>query len=170
MFVGVWLLSAALVWRGIVLWRMANRAQQGAVGEQQVAESLQPLEQEGWSLGYGVSLGRGDVDIVCQSPRGQWFAIEVKSHGGTLVEKKGRLFRRYGSTTYGFEKDFLRQSMSHALAFGKQQDIKFVTPVLVFSRADVDSQLEGIKMKGVYLSSRQHLPRLLRQLMASDWH
>ena len=92
------------------VWRQANRADQGAKAEETIGHDLNSLQRSGWHIEYGRRLPLvGDVDIICRSPQGQVFAIDVKSHRGTVIHNRGQLHRQVGNSQYPFEKDFLGQ-------------------------------------------------------------
>ncbi len=64
---------------GYSLWKKANRAAQGAKGEEETGKQLYELKREGWNIEYGMRLGGGlgDADVVCISPQGKAFVIDV---------------------------------------------------------------------------------------------
>lgn len=141
-------------------WQRANRADQGAKGEEDVGRDLDSLQRSGWSIEYGRRLRFvGDIDIICRSPKGQVFAIDVKSHKGTVVYDRGQLRRRYGKTQSSFEKNFLDQVKRQAAQLKEADDYRYVTPVIAFSKAKVD--VPGGKVEGVYVVARQNLRALL---------
>jgi Nuclease-related domain len=111
------MIASVLVANGIFLWKRANHADQGAKGEEETAQEMFQLEQDGWKVEYGIRLGNrlGDADIVCISPQNKSYVIDVKSHKGEVTTDGEKLYRRIGKTTYPFEKDFLSQSMKQAL-------------------------------------------------------
>lgn len=162
---GLFFLMAALpMISGISFWQDANRADQGAKGEEDIADLLKPLEQEGWQFEYGIWLpkGLGDVDIVCLSPQSNVYVIDVKSHQGDVYCDHDQLSRRFGNTTYRFEKDFLHLVMQQALAVKRLKQVAFVTPILAFSRARI--KLSDNKVRGVYVVDKARLLPLLRSL------
>ena len=131
--VGVLALLQALY--GVQLWQQANRADQGAKGEEDTGKLLATLQQEGWTIEYGMRLGGGlgDADIVCVSPKGRAFVVDVKSHRGTVFVAGEQLKRRMGRQTYSFEKDFLDQATKQAVQVKQQKRLTFVTPIVAFS-------------------------------------
>jgi len=64
-------ISLGLVADGIYLWKRADRADQGAKGEEVTSQEVSELEQDGWKIEYGMRLGNrlGDADIICISPQ-----------------------------------------------------------------------------------------------------
>ncbi|MBD1913268.1 MULTISPECIES: nuclease-related domain-containing protein [unclassified Leptolyngbya] len=80
------LVATGFVSQGLFLWKRAQHAEQGAEGEEAIAQTLLPLAQEGWQFEYGLMLGKGlgDADIIGLSPKGKGFVIDVKSHGGEI--------------------------------------------------------------------------------------
>jgi hypothetical protein len=164
-FYGVGLMLAlGFVSQGLFLWKRAQQAEQGAQGEEAIAQILLPLTQEGWQFEYGLMLGKGlgDADIIGLSPKGKGFVIDVKSHGGEVKVEGDRLFRRYGRKTYPFEKDFLASSMKQAYQVKELKKLAFVTPIVAFSRANVNVSTD--KVKGVYVVGRSQLIPLLKKL------
>ncbi len=158
-----WAIALASLLLGFVYWRKAQLAAQGALGEKAVARELQPLVDEGWQLDYGVAVRAvGDVDIICTSPRGRVLTVDVKSHGGTVIALEGKLYRQYGRQRYKFEKDFLAQAMQQALQVKRLRSVAFVTPLVVFSRAQV--RVGPGKLRGVYVTSLGRAAGLLRSL------
>lgn len=153
-----------LVANGIYLWKRASHADQGAKGEENVAQEIVQLEKEGWQVEYGVRLsnGLGDADIVCISPQNKAFVIDVKSHRGEVTTDGSQLYRRMGATTYSFEKNFLEQAMKQALQVKKQKRLSFVTPIVAFSEAKVS--IPSGKVQKVYVVDKSRLMPLLKSL------
>ncbi|WP_225913925.1 nuclease-related domain-containing protein [Leptolyngbya ohadii] len=149
---------------GFYLWKRANHADQGAKGEEDIAEAMLPLQQAGWQIEYGMRLGNrlGDADIVCISPQGKAFVIDVKSHRGTVTTDGKQLSRQMGKQTYPFEKDFLSQAMKQALQVKKQKNLDFVTPIVAFSNAKVS--IRSNKVQKVYVVEKLELIPLLKTL------
>jgi hypothetical protein len=149
---------------GLSLWKQANRASQGAKGEEDTGKQLIELKKEGWDIEYGMPLGSGlgDADIVCVSPQGKAFVVDVKSHRGQVVTDGKALYRRTRRNKYPFEKNFLRQSMKQALQVKQQKGWSFVTPIVAFSAARVS--VPSGKVAGVYVVGGKRLVGLLRGL------
>jgi hypothetical protein len=158
------LMAWGLTFNGLYLWKRANHADQGAKGEEEVAQSLNPLIQEGWQIEYGTRLqgGVGDADIICISPHAHAYIIDVKSHRGEVSSDGKKLHRRMGNATYAFEKDFLAQSMKQALQVKKLKKLSFVTPIIAFSQAKV--VVPPKKVRGVYVVEKSRLTSLLKGL------
>jgi hypothetical protein len=156
--------ALGLVVNGIFLWKRANNADQGAVGEEEVSRELSQLECEGWKIEYGMRLGNGlgDADIVCISPQGKAYVIDVKSHKGEVMVDGEQLQRHMGKTIYPFEKDFIGQTMKQALQVGKQKSLKFVTPIIAFSEAKVS--VPSNRLRKVYIVEKSRLVSLLKSL------
>lgn len=157
-------IAIGLIANGAFLWKRANHADQGAKGEEDIAQVITHLEAQGWQIQYGLSLGNylGDLDIFCVSPQGKAFAIDVKSHRGEVITDGKELYRRMGNKKYSFEKNFIVQSMKQALQIKKQKKLQFVTPILAFSTARVSVQ--GDKLKNVYVVDKAKLTALLESL------
>lgn len=155
--------AIGLVFNGVHGWKRAGHADQGAKGEAEVAADLAHLTAHGWTIEYGTAVARwGDVDILCVSPQGRVYAIDVKSHGGFVFKDGNQLGRKLGTKTRSFEKDFLKAVKGQASEIQKQKRTKFVTPILVFSKAKV--QVGSAPVQGVYVIDRPQLPKLLHQL------
>jgi hypothetical protein len=149
---------------GLSMWKKANRATQGAKGEEATGKRLIELQREGWGIEYGMRLGGGlgDADIVCVSPQGKAFVIDVKSHRGQVVTDGKNLYRRTRRNKYPFEKNFLGQSMKQAFQVKQQKGLNFVTPIVAFSDARVS--VPSGKVAGVYVIGGKRLVGLLRGL------
>ncbi|MGG6293341.1 nuclease-related domain-containing protein [Leptolyngbya sp. AN02str] len=155
--------AASLVWKGLYLWKRANHADQGAKGEEEIAKTLEGLEALGWEIEYGRQLrGLGDVDVVCTSPKGNTYTIDVKSHRGKVTTDGEQLYRYIGQNKQPFEKDFLEQAMKQALRIKQQKRQKFVTPMIAFSDATVT--IPSGKLRGVYVVEKARLIPLLKSL------
>ncbi|NJL90171.1 MAG: NERD domain-containing protein [Coleofasciculaceae cyanobacterium SM2_1_6] len=160
-FVVIALLSVA---KGIFLWKRANHADQGAKGEEDTAQEISQLEQDGWQVEFNLSLGNrlGDVDIICISPQDKAYSIDVKSHRGEVTTDGKQLYRRWGNTKNSFEKNFLEQAMKQALQVKKQKNLSFVTPIVAFSDAKVT--VPAGKVQKVYVVEKSKLVALLKSL------
>jgi len=165
---GLYLLIAiaalGFVMQGVFLWKRANRADQGARGEEVVAAEMTQLEREGWQIEYNLRLGGslGDADIVCISPQKKAYVIDVKSHRGDITTDGQQLYRQMGKTTYSFEKNFLEQALKQALQVKKQKNLSFVTPIVAFSNARV--AIASGKLQKVYIVEKARLVLLLKSL------
>lgn len=162
---GVGLLAAmGLTAKGAYLWKRANHADQGAKGEEDIAQALTTLTAAGWQIEYGLRLGKGlgDADAVCVSPQGKVYVIDVKSHRGRVGFDGKVLYRQFGATKKSFEKDFLQASMRQAVQVKQQKQVSFVTPIVAFSDAFLTTP-KG-KLRGVYVVKRDRLVPLLKQL------
>jgi hypothetical protein len=158
------IMALGLIANGVFWWKRAGHASQGAKGEEETAQALFQLKQEGWQIEYGMRLGNrlGDADIVCTSPSSKSYVIDVKSHKGEVTTDGEQLYRRIGKTTYPFEKDFLSQSMKQALQVKKQKKLSFVTPIVTFSDAKV--LVPSGKVQKVYVVEKSRLVSLLKSL------
>lgn len=163
-FVGITLEALELVAKGIEAWKQANLADQGAKGEEDVAQEILKLVREGWQVDFNIALGNklGDADIVCISPQNKAYVLDVKSHSGEIVTENGSLYKRIGKTIYPFEKNLLQETMNQAYQVKNQKDLGFVTPILVFSDAKVSIPVN--KLKGVYIVEKMGLVPLLKSL------
>lgn len=156
--------TLGFIFRGIDLWQSANRADQGARAEENIADILDELAAEGWTFEYGLRLedGLGDADVVCLSPHNKAYVIDVKSHRGTVIFQDHRLCRRMGRTIHAFKKDFLQIVMRQALQVREKKNLGFVTPLLVFTRAQM--AVSHKKIRGVYVVGQSELIHKLKTL------
>jgi hypothetical protein len=156
--------ALGLIINGIYLWKRANHADQGAKSEEDIAQIMTQLKEEGWQIEYGMSLGSGlgDADIICISPRGKAYVIDVKSHRGEITTDGTQLYKQMGKSSYPFEKNFLKQAMKQALQVKKQKNLNFVTPIIAFSNAKVSVSLE--QLQNVYVVEKARLIQLLKSL------
>jgi hypothetical protein len=157
-------IAVVFMLQGINFWQLAKRADQGAKGEEDIAQVLIPLKQQGWQIEYGKWLGNGlgDADIICVSPQGKAYVIDVKSHRGQIITDGQYLSRRMGQKIHQFEKDFLELAMKQALQVKKQKQLNFVTPIIAFSQAKVS--VPSGKLRGVYVVDKLNLVSLLKSL------
>ena len=117
---------------------LSRRAKAGARAEKYVASLLNSLKGD-WKIISSVqSPELGDIDFVLTSPQGRTYAIEVKSHHGTVRSNGTGLYRVVDGQACLFEKDFLSQAMREALAVRQRMCLSFVTPLLVFTRAAIE--------------------------------
>lgn len=110
--------AVVLYQKGQSYWKKANRADQGAKGEESVALLLRELEQQGWSIEYNVPVPKyGDADAFVRSPSGSYFVVDSKAHGGTVFFNGTKLMRRYGVEVYEFDnnKDLLKAVKGQAV-------------------------------------------------------
>jgi hypothetical protein len=158
------IIALGFVVKGVDLWKLANRADQGAKGEEDISKEMIQLEKEGWQIEYGMRLGNrlGDADIVCLSPQNKAYVIDVKSHQGEVITDGKTLSRRIGKTIYSFEKNFLDQAMKQAFQVKKQKNLSLVTPIVVFSKATV--RVPPGKLQKVYVVEKSRLVSLLKSL------
>lgn len=156
-------MAGVTLWGGLYLWKRANHADQGAKGEEDIATLLTPLSHEGWQIEYGIRDRRlGDIDVFLLSPKSRAYTIDVKSHKGSVRNQDGKLYRQYGQTRYTFEKDFLSQAKQQAIAMKDKKELRFVTPIVVFSAANVEISTNPINH--VYVLGKENLLNQLRSL------
>lgn len=65
-WVGCWVTAFIFFNKGQHLLLRAKQADRGAVAEENVAQLLQPKEQQGWKIEYNVVLEYGDADAFLQ--------------------------------------------------------------------------------------------------------
>ncbi len=116
-------------------WQRADQADQGAQGEEDVERLLQKLPPE-WITEFNHPMRRvGDIDIIVRSPRGRVWAIDVKSHRGTVRVQDGELYRKVAGQDRSFEKNFLTAVKKQAVLLRESQELRYVQPVICFSHA-----------------------------------
>lgn len=148
-------------------WKRANRADQGAKGEETVALLLRDLEREGWSVEYNVPIPKfGDADAFLRSPSGSCFVVDSKAHGGTVFFNGTKLMRRYGKEVYEFDnnKDLLKAVKGQAVHLKQTKGVKYVTSILCFTNAELDIQAIDNKVQDVHVLYPESLVPLLRRL------
>ena len=142
---------------GQYLMKRASDAQRGARAETEVAALLDPLKYKGWEIEYNLPIRKcGDADVVLHSPEDNWYVIDVKSHSGTKVYEGGRLRKRYGRNTYDFQEgDLLRKVKGQAKEVRNLKRVRWVTPILCFTRGDIDIPCNVVN--GVYVVNGKDL-------------
>jgi hypothetical protein len=126
--------------QGQDLWFLANRADQGASGEENVARILKVLEHQGWKMEYNVPLPHwGDADVFLRSSRSNYFVVDVKTNKGRVFFDGSVLKQRYGKKVHDFPngKDLLRAVRGQAAAVRDLKKVSYVQPVLCFTRANL---------------------------------
>lgn len=157
----------ALVRGGLRLWRQAKNAEQGARGEETVAVLLNELQAEGWQVEYNIPVPVwGDVDAFVYSPSGNCFIVDTKSHGGTVFFNGTKLMRLYGQQIYEFDnnKDLLKAARGEAVEIKKMKGVRYVTPIICFTKAELDIRTVDNLIERVYVTKHESLVRLLRRL------
>lgn len=162
-YLACFILAGLGVIQGLYFWKRANHAAQGAAGEEYIAKALKPLQSLGWRVEYNIPIrGLGDVDVFLLSPQGNAYTIDVKSHKGEVHKEGNQLYRQYGHSRYSFEKDFLREAKRQAVSMKELRKLKFVTPIVAFSKANVLVGREPVA--GVYVLGVAELLPCLRSL------
>lgn len=146
------------------LVKRAEDAQRGAKAEKEVAALLRPLHRQGWQIEYNLRIQRwGDADLVLYSPKGNWYVIDVKSHGGTKVYEGGYLRKRYGRNTYDFkEGDLIAKMKGQVKEVKSLKGARWVTAILCFTNGDVD--ISHNQAAGIYIVTATNLLSILSQL------
>lgn len=139
-------------------------AQRGAKAETDVANLLDVLEPRKWQIEYNLRIKRwGDADVVLYSPQGNWYVVDVKSHGGTKISENGRLRRRYGKKIVDFtEGNLIKKVKGQAREVKLLKGASWVTAILCFTRGGVDI-CDG-EVSGVYVVSAGDLVDTLLRL------
>lgn len=143
-----------------------SRAEYGARAEDEIAAILSKLPP-GWVCERNIPMqGVGDVDFFLSGPSGKFFTLDVKAHSGQ-VGFDGRALTRTGARGTGqFERDFLGSAMRQALGMRERRACPFVTPVIVFSRADL--LLPERKLRGVHVITKGELLDFLSGACAEE--
>jgi hypothetical protein len=162
----IWVLRAVpLIEKGNKFWNDYKRYDQGACGEEKTQQVLEPLIQSGWIAEYNLSLPQvGDIDVWLRSPKGLNFILEVKSHQ-TVVVLEGDVLKRQSDDgkLRDFHKDFLEQIANQATAIKKAKKLTKVTPVVVFSDAQVILRNKK-KIRGAYVMALGDVVSRLQEL------
>jgi Holliday junction resolvase-like predicted endonuclease len=140
----------------------AARADQGAKGEEEIAQLLKKLPA-GWKVEYNRPVqGVGDIDVIVSSPNQRTWTIDVKSHKGTIFQQGDQLKKRMGKNVYSLDKDFIGAALKQASLLQQSDKLGWVTPVICFSSAQVQISKP---VQGVYVLEKSDL---LRFLMSVD--
>ena len=150
--------------KGENLMRSSERAFRGAEAEREVAAILEVLTSKNWQIEYNLRVKRwGDVDAVLCSPKGNWYAIDVKSHRGIIVRDNNQLKRARGREVYDFyEGDLLAKVRGQAAEVARLKQVKWVVPLLCFTRAKVGISKNNIN--GVHVVDKNNLIPTLETL------
>jgi hypothetical protein len=149
------ILALPLVFLGLAEWQKANRADQGAAAEEYVGKILSRLPRS-WKVEYNVrDRSVGDIDAVVLAPDGRAWAIDTKSHAGEVLVDNQGLYRRLGTKTMRFDGDFLFKSKKQAKVTKDYLRVRWVEPVLCFTRATINFQ--NRKVDGVYVVTTREL-------------
>jgi Nuclease-related domain len=152
-----WLAAFALplVSLGLTEWQKANRADQGAAAEEHVGKILSRLPRS-WRVEYNVrDRSVGDIDAVVVAPDGRAWAIDTKSHAGEVLVDNQGLYRKLGTKTLRFDGDFLAKSKKQARVAKDYLRVRWVEPVLCFTRASIN--FRNRKVSGVYVITAKEL-------------
>ncbi len=152
-----WLAAFALplIFLGLAEWQKANRADQGAAAEEHVGKILSRLPRS-WKVEYNVrNRSVGDIDAVVLAPDGRAWAIDTKSHAGEVLVDNQGLYRRLGKKTLRFDGDFLAKSKKQAKVAKDYLRVRWVEPVLCFTRATIN--FRNRKVEGVYVVTAREL-------------
>ncbi len=155
--VGCWVYAFISFKKGKKSLLEAQRSNQGAEAEESVALILSELEQEGWRIEYNISLKYwGDADAFLCSPRDNCFVVDTKSDGGTVFFDGSRLMKRYGQKVYSFSnnKDILKAARGQAVTLKEMKGVRFVTPILCFTKATLDIKTIDNKVENVYVLTK----------------
>jgi hypothetical protein len=165
--VGCWIYAFSSFRKGQKLLVTAQRANQGAEAEESVASILSELEREGWTIEYNIPLKLwGDADAFLRSPQGNCFVVDTKSDGGTVFFNGTVLMKRYGKNIHPFSnnKDILKAARGQAVTLKEMKGVRFVTPILCFTKATLDIQTINNKVENVYILTKDSLVRMLIRL------
>ncbi len=165
--IGCWIVAFIRVRKGKALLLAAQRADIGAIAEETVAFALQDLEREGWIVEYNIPLKYwGDADALLHSPSGRNFVIDVKGNRGSVFFNGTKMMLRRGQRTDPFSdnKDILKAVRGQAVSLKEARGLRFVSPILCFTQADLSADIKDKKIKGVHVSTLRSLTYLLRSL------
>jgi hypothetical protein len=136
--------------------KLTSSVARNHAGESAVANSLAPLEGQGWQIDYHVP-GMDDV-IWVKSSKGKAFAVILRHHKGKIGHQGDQLCRIYDKTKRPFEDDLLALAQRRATAVGQLKG-GLARPILVFP----DALLEGLRepVAGVQVVNIQTLRKTL---------
>lgn len=144
--------------------KRADDAKRGAQAETEVADILNISLSQRWQIEYNLKIKKwGDVDVVLHSPKDKWYAIDVKSHGGTKVYQNGKLRKRYGKNIYDFkEGDLIAKVKGQAKQVRRLKGAEWVIPMLCFTKSSID--ISDDEISGVYVVTAADLVDTLLRL------
>jgi hypothetical protein len=153
---GFALWQAWLAFKPLMTARPKSTVPVSQAGESSIANTLAPLESQGWTIDYRVP-GFEDV-IWASSPKGNGYAIVIRHHKGKIGAQGERLCRIYDQTKRPFEDDFLAVAQRRSKSVGQIKG-RVALPVLVFPEA----LLEGLRdpIAGVQVVNIQSLRKTL---------
>jgi len=164
---GCWVGATVLREQARQLWIEAKKANQGSVGEKNVAKLLKPLKRLGWTIEYNIPQRRwGDADVFVRSPRGNYFVIDTKSHKGGVFFDGSVLKRRQGRLVNEFDlgKDLLKAVIGQSHSLKDMKRVSFVQPILCFTQANLENIEPDTAINGVYVVNCAKLVSLLKRL------
>jgi hypothetical protein len=133
----------------------ATRFEQGQAGEDELSEELAKLPS-GWRVRRNVIIEHlGDIDFFVISPSGKPFAIDAKSHEGTIITIGQAVYRSYKGAYVPLEKDLVVQVMRQAIAAKELFGMPYVIAVVVFTRAQV--LIDPPKIRQAHILSKSNL-------------
>lgn len=97
----------------------------------------------------------GDIDAVVLAPDGRAWAIDTKSHAREVLVDNQGLYRCLGTKTLRFDGDFLAKSRKQAKVAKDYLHVRWVEPVLCFTRANIN--FRNRKVNGVYVVTAREL-------------
>ncbi len=165
--IGCWFGGIILAQKGKELLLLSQRADRGAKAEKSTALVLSELEQDNWEIEYNVPLRHwGDADAFLCSPKGNCFVVDTKSNKGIVFFNGIQLMLRYGKNVYPFSnnKNILKAVRGQAVSLKEIRGLRFVTPILCFTKATLDIKIKDKKVENVYVLTHRSLVRLLRKL------
>jgi hypothetical protein len=165
--IGCWITSIVYIRKGQRLLLASPKANLGAEAEKSVALILSELEREGWQIEYNISLRHwGDADAFIRSPKGNCFVVDTKGNGGTIFFDGTKLMLRYGRKVHSFSnnKDILKAVKGQAVTLKEIYRVRFVTPILCFTNANLNIKTIDNKIENVYVLTHRSLIRVLRRL------
>jgi hypothetical protein len=153
--------------RGKKFWRAAQRAYQGREGEQKVNLSLKELEEDDWEVIYNIPLSLwGDADVFLRSPSGDYFVIDLKHNNGIVFFDGSMLKLRYGIDVFPFanNRDILATVKGQAAALKELQGVRYVTPIVCFTKAILEIYAENNLIQNVYVIHADYLLETLKKI------
>jgi Nuclease-related domain len=153
--------------KGNKLWQAAQRANHGIVTEARVSFLLKELEEDGWEVIYNIPLRLwGDADIFLRSPSSNYFVIDLKNNSGIVFFDGSMLKLRYGTEVFPFSnnRDILKAVQGKAVELKELQGVRFVTPLVCFTKAVVEIYTDNNLVQNVYVIHADSLLEMLRKI------
>jgi hypothetical protein len=159
--------AAYAIEQGKKFWYAAQRATQGREAEARVSSLLKELEEDSWEVIYNIPLSLwGDADVFLRSPSSNYFVIDIKNNNGIVFFDGSMLKLRYGTEVFPFanNRDILAMVKGQATALKELQGVRYVTPIVCFTKAVLEIDSQNNLVQDVYIVSADYLLETLKKI------